>query len=347
VRTFGQLQGEHVVASIRTPGDLGPVLFLTVDGRLLRGDPKTLEIEPAANIPQALGLGGAGLRFKAGHQAGKAIVVAAAADDGQSGCLAEWDGTATGWKLIDRAAYAEVCNWGSMSETVVAAGWDRASAILKIRSGPGWITYRLPKARGAYDAAAGDAGSRIREVETERILMDSQGIFYETTGLSHAWFIRPIATHDRVVSDFCSWRGLTVLAGVDAAKPAGPSLISGGPNVAVWAGKTDDLWQFGPPRGQGGPWLETAVGAGDVSEPYLMTNFDHKRAELRHDADGPVVFTILVDPLGTRKSWKTYKRLTVPAGQTVIEAFPEGFAAHWLRVSVDRDCRATAWLVYD
>ena len=36
-------------------------------------------------------------------------------------------------------------------------GWDEASAFLKIRSGGGWVTYRLPKAAEAFDrAAAGD-----------------------------------------------------------------------------------------------------------------------------------------------------------------------------------------------
>lgn len=346
VRTVDALEGEHVVASIRHPSDAKKVCFLTADGRLLESDLQTLGVEPIADIAEALGLKNAGLRFKSGHQAGTRIFVTAAAADDRSGCLAEWDGRR--WQLIDRAAYGEVADWASISPTVVATGWDRASAILKIRGGDGkWVTYRLPKASPSYDTAWQYERPRIREVETERILMDVHGIFYETTGLAHAWFVRPIAAHGRMVSDFCSWRGLLVMAGNDAEAKPGPNYVRGGEEVGLWFGKTDDLWQFGKATGQGGPWRETPIQTGQVSEPYLMTNFEDKRVELSHDADTPVGFTILVDVLGTRNSWKTYKRITVPAGEKVTHEFPDGYSAHWVRLKADKGCRATAWFVYD
>ncbi len=345
VRTIKALEAEHVVSSIRSLGRPEKMYLLSLDGRLLQADLKTLELERLADIPQELGLAGTELRFKAGHQAGGRIFVTAAAPDGRSGCLAEWDGKA--WKMIDRRAFGEVTDWASMSQTVVATGWDRASAILKIRSGQQWITYRLPKADPSYDTAWQTAWPRIREVETERILMDVHGIFYETTGLSHAWFVRPIATHGRLVSDFCSWRGTLVMAGNDARARPGSNYVCGGRGVGLWFGKTDDLWQFGKPRGEGGPWLQTAVRAGQASEPYLMTNFQSKRVELSHDADRPVEFGILVDPLGTRQTWNTYRKIDVPVGRKVTHRFPDGFSAHWVRVEADRDCRATAWFVYD
>lgn len=346
VRTIEALQDEHVVASIRHPSNSGKMFFLTAAGRLLETDLKTLQVERAADVPKELGLARAGLQFKSGHQLGERIFVTAAAADGQSGCLAEWDGKR--WRVIDRAAYGEVADWASMSPAVVATGWDRASAILKIRGGSGdWITYRLPKAGPCYERVWKNQRPRIREVETERILMDVQGIFYETTGLGHAWFVRPIATHRRMISDFCSWRGLLVMAGSDADAKPGSNYVRGDDGVGLWFGKTDDLWQFGKATGRGGPWRETAVEAGQVSEPYLMTNFQDKRVELSHDADAPVEFTILVDPLGTRKSWKTYKKITVGVGEQATHEFPAGFSAHWVRVKVDRACRATAWFVYD
>jgi hypothetical protein len=233
-----------------------------------------------------------------------------------------------------------------MSQTVVATGYDRASALLKIRSGGGWVTYRLPKAGPDYERASLYPWPRIREVETERVLMDVHGIFYETTGLSHAWFVRPVATHRRLISDFASWRGLLVLTGTSAEAQPDPHHVSGD-GLGLWFGKTDDLWQFGPATGVGGPWLETPVEAEELSEPYLMTNFEQKRVELSHDVQNPVCFSLLVDPLGSRRVWKLYQTVRVPPGQRVTHQFPDGFSAHWVRLRTDRACRATAWFVYD
>ena len=77
-----------------------------------------------------------------------------------------------------------------------------------------------------------------------------------------------------------------------------------------------------------------------------MTGYDRKRVELAHDAEGEVSFRLEVDFLrdGT---WKEYGTIHVPPGQSVTHAFPEGFSAHWARVTADRDCRATARFVYE
>ena len=34
-------------------------------------------------------------------------------------------------------------------------------------------------------------------------------------------------------------------------------------------------------------------------------------------------------------------------GRTLCGVFPEGYGAHWLRVTADRACTATAWLLYE
>ncbi|MFH1923677.1 MAG: hypothetical protein ABIP48_27775 [Planctomycetota bacterium] len=345
VRTLGTLADEHLVASIRHPED-GKMFLLTGDGRLLEADLETLEVVEAANVPTALGLEDASLEFTAGHLAGKKVLVAATAPNGESGCLAEFDGTR--WTLLDRACFAEISNLGSMSETVVAAGWDRASAVLKIGSRSGqWSTCRLPRAGSPSDRTAADQWSRIREVQTERMLMDVGGLFYEVSGLTYAWSIRPVAAHQRAISDFSSWRGMLVLAGNDAAAPSGSNYVRGGPECGLWFGKTDDLWQFDKPNGEGGPWLETPVRAGEASDPYLMFGFERKRIELGHDADRAIAFTIEVDPTVQRKHWMPYETITVAPGKKTVHEFPTGFSAHWTRVRVDHDCTATAQFVYN
>jgi hypothetical protein len=351
VRTFAPLAGEHVVESIRHP-EPGKIFFLTGDGRLLEGDLETLEVAHAVDVPEALGceaeaLGrdAGALAFQAGHLAGKKLLLAARSLDGKAGCLAEWDGKR--WTVVDRSAFAEISNLGSMSETVVATGWDRASAVLKIRGRTGqWSTCRLPKASPAYDHAAAGQRPRIREVVTERMLMDVHGLFYEVSGLTYAWSIRPITAHRRAISDFCSWRGMLVLAGSDAAAASRPNDVRGGPDCGLWFGVTDDLWQLGKPSGSGGPWLETAVRAGEPSDPYLMADFEHKRVALSHDAAGAVAFAIEVDPTVQRKHWQPYRTVTVSPGETVTHEFPAGFSAHWVRVLADRDCKATAQFTY-
>jgi hypothetical protein len=37
----------------------------------------------------------------------------------------------------------------------------------------------------------------------------------------------------------------------------------------------------------------------------------------------------------------------VPPGKTERHTFPDGYAAHWVRVTSDTDCSATAWFTYD
>jgi hypothetical protein len=209
--------------------------------------------------------------------------VGASAAHGRGGCLAEWDGRR--WALVDRAAFAEISNLGSMSEAVLAAGWDRASALVKLRGRDGrWTTCRLPKAAHQDDCApgglCGGGRPRVREVVTERMLMDLGGLMYEVSGLTYAWSIRPVTAHRRAISDFCSWRGLLVLAGADADAACDANYLRSGPGCGLWFGMTDDLWQLGKPAGVGGPWRETAVRAGEPSAPYLMADFETKRVEL-------------------------------------------------------------------
>jgi len=42
-----------------------------------------------------------------------------------------------------------------------------------------------------------------------------------------------------------------------------------------------------------------------------------------------------------------YRTLDVGAGAQVEYEFPASFAAYWVRVVADKDCAATAWLVYE
>jgi hypothetical protein len=81
--------------------------------------------------------------------------------------------------------------------------------------------------------------------------------------------MRPIATSDTAVHDYCSYRGLLVLSGIspEAAKDDRHIIRSDDGKAAVWVGTADDLWQLGKPRGFGGPWKSSNVTAGQTVGP--------------------------------------------------------------------------------
>jgi hypothetical protein len=222
---------------------------------------------------------------------------------------------------------------------------DAASAIYVDDSGRRW---RLPKGDMAFDELTGIGLLRMdREVVTERDLFQCHGTFYELPAENAGGFakIRPIATHNRRIVDYCSYRGLLVLTGICGGEDNAHIIRSADGQAAVWVGAVDDLWKLGKPRGQGGPWKETQVKPTEPSDPYLMTGYDRKSIQLSHDADVSVECTVQVDISGDGV-WVAYQTFRVAPGQTVEHEFPEGFAAYWLRTVVDRPCRATAQLVY-
>jgi len=130
------------------------------------------------------------------------------------------------------------------------------------------------------------------------------------------------------------------------AAPDGRLFRSEEGEAGLWFGNVDDLWRLGTPRGEGGPWRDTPVAAGEPSDPYLMTNYDRKRLALSHNAGMPVAFTLEVDFAGDG-TWHEYGRFAVAPGRATVHEFPDGYGAHWVRLSADRECAATATFAYE
>ena len=224
--------------------------------------------------------------------------------------------------------------------------YDAASVLYTDEKGRRW---RLPKGDAAFDAPGVLGDERVdREVVTERDLFNCGGTFYELPAESSGGFgkIRPITTHNRRIKDYATYRGLLLLSGItDDAK--GEHIIrSDDGKAALWAGVIDDLWQFGKPRGTGGPWANAQMHSGEKSDPYLLWGFDKRTLKLSHDGKRPVKFSVELDLDGTGL-WVTQKTIDVQPGSTATCEFPAGTQAHWLRVSADADCTATAQLVYE
>lgn len=210
--------------------------------------------------------------------------------------------------------------------------------------------WRLPLGNDAYVTLMEQAQLRIcREVATERDLFSCMGTFYELPAENADGYakIRPISSHGYRIHDYASYRGMLVLTGVnpEEGKKNEHVVVSSDGKAAVWVGAIDDLWQLGKPVGKGGPWKDTQVKAGATSDPYLIGFYDKKTLVLSHAATQDVTFTIEVDPAGNG-DWMEYMIQKVKAGEEWKYEFPEGFQARWIRFSVDKDVKATAWLEY-
>ncbi len=357
IRTIEDLVDVRLCATIRHLEDpAGKVYMLGMEGEFFELDVQTLKATSLGNLCKTLGVPeGHWPHFKAGYSAFGRVVVANNTYDLRDfegpdcgGCLAEWDGR--NWTILEKTAFYEVTGLGTACKTMFATGWDKASAILKffsVRTGQ-WTRYRLPKASHCFDHGWSTEWPRIRQTEHERLLMDCHGTFFELCPwpFDNAVFgVRPISTHLWVLGDFCSWRGMLVM-GSDNASAWGPhNILCGEPQSDLWFGKTDDLWQFGKASGWGGPWWETPIEAGQPSDAYLMTGYDHKCLHLSHDADTSVTFTVEVDFLGTGR-WQPYTKVAVGAAGYAHHEFPAGFSAHWVRLTADRPCQATAQFMY-
>ncbi len=185
-----------------------------------------------------------------------------------------------------------------------------------------------------------------REVATERDLLNIHGTFYELPARNAQGVakVRPVATHSLAIHDFCSHNGLLLFTGIDADTMSGRIFRSADGRAAVWAGVVDDLWKLGKPRGRGGPWKNSKVKAGEVSDPYLMTGYDRKRVTLVADKVAKVVLEVDVDGTGL---WIPYRSFDLKPGAEGEHTFPKGFSAYWVRAVSDVDCAASVVFEYD
>lgn len=225
---------------------------------------------------------------------------------------------------------------------------EESSVLITDDKGRRW---RLPLGNDAYKLKTDKGLLRIcREVATERDLFQCMGTFYELPAENADGFakIRPVSTHQYQVNDYASYRGMLVLTGIDLARQKNnPHIIlSNDKKAAVWVGAIDDLWKLGKPVGEGGPWKNTKVKAGEVSDPYLIGFYDKKTISLSHQHTKAVTIKIEADPTGNGE-WMEFATYTVKPGEVLQKVFPKAFQARWIRVSADTDTEATAWLQYE
>ncbi len=206
--------------------------------------------------------------------------------------------------------------------------------------------FRLPKNDNYANPGALGFGRLCREVATERDLFNCHGTFYELPANNAGGFnrIRPVATHNLKISDYCSYRGLFVLSGIRGDAPDHHHLIkSNDGQTALWVGAVDDIWQLGKPAGNGGPWFNTKVKASEYSDPYVMTGYDRKSLTLHSSKAATISAEIDITGMG---DWHTYKSFELGTNQSVAYEFPANFQAYWIRFKTDNNTTVTAQLDY-
>jgi len=77
-----------------------------------------------------------------------------------------------------------------------------------------------------------------------------------------------------------------------------------------------------------------------------MTGFDKKSVHLYHDITENIEFTIQIDFIGNG-DFRDFKTISVKPGEYVHYEFPNAYSANWMRLSVNKNCKATAIINYN
>jgi len=261
------------------------------------------------------------------------------------GGLYSWDGASwatvvSGYPLHDVHSFVEITH-----NPLYTWGRDDFSAVLIwSKDGTTWNKYRLPKCSRRNDQSSEQWG-RIRPVSSYEMLGFVSGCFYRLpyalntggTGNTPGFRPQPLCRTEWYPFDFCSFQGLMA---VGRSENFPLKYHSGQPQSGLGFVRTEDLWSFGKPKGYGGVWKDTSVGAGDTSDPFLVNGFDEAILHLWTDTAGD--FTIEVDPVGDG-TWKTYDTVSLSAGEYRDYGFPTEFNAVWVRVSFSETASVGAW----
>jgi hypothetical protein len=252
------------------------------------------------------------------------------------------------WKEVD-FENKSISNGTNLNRHDVTEIWseDDASVIVHAKN----YNLRLPKGNPLYKSKFPSVATRFkREVESERELANICGTFYELplqeVGKEPLYkMMRPVSTHNKQIADFNSWNGLLVMSGVKKNAPASEHILkTKDGNLALWFGGIDDIWNFGKPVGEGGPWKNSDIKANELSDMYLMTGYDKKSVQLESDKNTEISLFININHYLEKPV--LFKTFNVKAGEKITYDFPEGFSAHWIQAKADTDCNATVWFIY-
>jgi len=267
-----------------------------------------------------------------------------------SGALAQWFGEGD-WQLVRRHQFTEITGPGGIhgssnpeTDPVWTMGWDARSVVLGLLEDKEWQFYRLPKGSHSYDGSHGwnTEWPRIREIGEKDLLATMHGTFWRFPAgfsKSNSAGIAPRSNYLKIIGDFCRWGDRIVLGCDDSAKAEFMNKRAfkakhGAPkqsNSNLWFVEPERLDDLGPAIGRGSVWLRDDVKAGETSDPYLFSGYDHRQLHLSHQSESEVSFVLEVDRKGTG-DWSEMLELNVPAMGAVSRVFTPEEKGAWIRV---------------
>ncbi|MBD3588510.1 hypothetical protein [Bacteroides sp. GM023] len=339
------------------------VYYYDMEGMLYEADVHTLEVKKLYNNPLP------GWHGKGAYTAQGKLVLANNGEAGESskewqvpvqgltgpekyGVLAEYDGKI--FKVVERKQFTDVTTrYGIQAvpndnSPLWSMGWDKRAVRLKVMEDGKWTTFLLPKAAYNNDPSHGwfTEWPRIREVGTDKMMMDMHGMFFDfpaTFSSGNSAGIRPIASHLRYIPDFCSWNGQVVLATDETSIQGNP--LAGQPQSNLWFGSAEEFYNWGPSTGYGAIWLDDKVEEGSISEPYLFAGFARRMAHLVNHKTTPVSFIIQIDKKGNSQ-WSDYKTIRLKGGEYQTYVFPKDIKGEWIRLKALNDGQLSFILHY-
>jgi len=225
--------------------------------------------------------------------------------------------------------------------------FDQGSFLVEDSKGRRW---RLPYGKHKFTELMQQQKMRVvREVVTERDLLHLGGTFFELPAENADGYakIKPIASHQLLMCDFASYRGLLVVSGASdtTAGNAARMRKSTDGKIAVWTGAVDDLWSLGKPKGKGGPWFRTKVAAGDLSDPYLIGGYDQRKLKLFNHGKDQMNIKMEIDPTGSGE-WFEARTFVIAPSSSFGFTFPPSLQGKWVRFHAIRSGEISTVLEY-
>lgn len=201
-----------------------------------------------------------------------------------------------------------------------------------------WQLWRLPKGSYSHDGSHGwhTEWPRIRQLDptnpTSIYLMHMHGLFYDfpkSFSASNFAGLKPISSYYKMPTDYAMFNGRIVMGKNDASKFDNPLAIKDQSNL--WFGTMDDIKNWGSPAGFGSVWMNEAVSAGQVSDPFLLDGFANRTLHLRNLGTQAIPVEIQTSP--GNAAWTPDRTLNIPPGGYVYQILND-LNAPWVRLQV-------------
>ncbi len=207
--------------------------------------------------------------------------------------------------------------------------------------------FALPISSNRYRAQDIHVTQKIgsRRLLSDTYVLNSYGSFYvipeDTPGAEGIINIRPISTHNKLISDFNIWRGMLVLSGAKPNLDRTSNYIPANneKTAGLWFGRVDDLYKFSKPSGYITFWRSSNLSAGSTTPPLLISGYSDKNILFHHTSGRALKFEIYVAFTSRKNSgdrnlpyFHKYGTVTVNSGEKYKYVFPKGFNARWIRI---------------